>query len=262
MSDDIKSMNLPWKDKPKRGGLLRTMERIGDIVRSDVNRVNRAFQPLLCDAQMLDRHAAALGIPALDEAVERRRDRVSAAAYFLAERGQRGQVFDVLNLLVPGRYEVVELPQGGFRVGFSKIGVDRVGSGNVLVVKVRELTGLEKTRISDVLDFLLDPDIEIVIVPWVVGVPKNLTMAQIRLYGGSRWLSTQFNDIGDRIDTRVLPDDAFRIGRGRVGYAVVWGSITGERVRIHCADRHRAAVTERATRMFADAVNWEVASSE
>lgn len=258
MTDVIEKMNLPWRDKPKRGGLLRAMGRIGDIVKFDVNQVNRAFQPLLCDEDMLNGHSSALGLPALDEDIESRRDRVSTAAYFLEERGQRGQVFNMLDSLVSGRYKVHESSKDSFRVGISRVGVDPIGPGSFLAIRVRNLTASERTRIYDVLDSLLDPDIEIVVVPWTPASPSNLTMDQISLYGGSRWLSAQFEDIGNRIHTRVLPEDAFRIGHGRMGYAVVWGSTPGERVRIYCPGGCRAAVTKRAASLFADELNWEV----
>ena len=242
-----------------RRGIFKAVGAVGTVVANDAAAVLRAWFPLTASAKDLTTHGTVLSIPMFQgDKGDDYRLRTAGAAAYLERLGRRSFVREYLDGFIPDRYQLQELPKMGFRIGASRIGVDPIGNGNRLFVQVRGLTSEEKTAIYEALDRSLDPDIEIVIVPWIVGVPENLTMAQVRLYGGSRWLSTMFKDIGARIDTRVLPDDAFRIGRTRIGYAVIWGSIAGDRVHIHCPGSCRAAVTRRAKSMFADSVRWEV----
>lgn len=242
-----------------RRSIFRALGAVGKVVADDAAAVLRAWFPVTASAKELTTHGTVLSIPRLQgDKGDDYRIRTAGAAAYLERQGRRSFVREYLDRVVPGRYQLQELPKIGFRIGVSRIGVDPIGHGNRLFVRVRGLTSEEKTAIYKALDRSLDPDIEIVIVPWIVSVPENLTMAQIRLYGGSRWLSTMFKDIGDRIETRILPDDALQIGRTRIGYAVIWGSIAGDRVHIHCPGSCRAAATRRAKSIFADLVRWEI----
>jgi len=254
------NINLPWKDKPNRGALLRTMKRVGGIVQDDISRVNRAFFPSLCSSEKLNNHGTGLGIPYLQYDTEDDfRDRVATAGFFLDGRGTRGQIYKVLDNSIPGRYDLFELPRDSFRVGFSQIGVSRIGAGFILVVKIRDMTEDEGNKIYSVLDQLLDPDIEIIVIPWIPSEISDLTLNVIRLYGGSNWLESQFSHICD-VDIFILPDDAFTIGSGRVGLSMIFGEDIGEIISITAPEKYHLALIDRAEIIFHESIQWEVRS--
>lgn len=258
MTGTIEKVNPPGRSKKNRGSIFRVIGRIGDIVSSDISKVSRAFFPYLCDDDMLTRHSVALGIPQFPgESREALRERASTGAKWMENRGLRGSLYDILNKVVPNRYDVFEAPKNSFRVGFSRIGIDRIGEGFFIVIKIRSLTSDDYNLLFPILDDVLDPDIEIIIIPWISAQMENLTLEQIRLYGGSKWLASLYSDICF-LDVRILPDDAFTVGSGRVGYSVIYPSGAQPKIMILCDSDFIQSVTERTQILLNESIQWEV----
>lgn len=258
MKKIVEGMNPPGINKKRRGSLFRIIGRVGDITANDINKVSRSFFPYLCDVRMLKRHAAALNIPQFpNEKEEEFRSRVSSGAKWMEARGLRSQLYNILDRIIPRRYDVFEAPKNSFRVGFSKIGVDRIGRGTFIAVKVRNLTSEDYDRLYYILDEMLDPDIKIIIVPWISTQIENLSLDQIRLYGGSKWLSSQYSDIC-YVDVRVLPDDAFIVGSGRLGHSIIYDSTSQSKILIYCENIHMSDVKVRTKKILNNTILWEV----
>lgn len=258
MTDLIDKLNPPRLQKRNRGAIFRAIGRVGDIASSDINKVSRAFFPYLCDSRMLKRHSAALGIPEFPgDTEDALRNRTATGSKWMEERGFRGQIYEILESIIPGRYDVFEAPLNSFRVGYSRIGVDKIGAGSFIAIKVRQLTQSDYDRLYAIFDDVLDPDIEIIIKPWITAEMENLTLDQIRLYGGSKWLATLYSDIC-YLEVRILPDDAFVIGSARVGYSVVYGPENPPKTMITCAADYLPAVTERTQSLLDESIEWEV----
>lgn len=258
MIDFVEGLNPPGIKKKNRSALFKIIGRTGDIIASDINRISRSPFPFLCDTKMLYRHANALNIPQFPgETEEELRARASTGANWMEERGLRRQVYSILDKIVSERYEVFECPKDGFRVGYSRIGIDRIGSGTFLSIKVRDLTDDDYNRLYSILDEILDPDIEIIIVPWITAQLSNLTLEQIRLYGGSKWLASLYSDIC-YLEIRILHDDTFIIGTGRIGYSVVYPAQGEETILIYCADKYKQSVIEKTETLLEENIQWEV----
>ena len=258
MTELIEKLNPPGISKKRRGSLFRIIGRVGDTVNSDMNKVSRSFFPFLCDESKLKRHAAALNILQFpNESTDDFRTRVASGGKWMEERGLREQFYSILDSIVPGRYDVFEAPKNSFRVGFSQIGVDRIGNGTFIVIKVRDLQNEDYDRLFSILDNILDPDIEIIIIPWITANLSDLTLDQIRLYGGSKWLATQYSDIC-YLDVRLLPDDAFTIGSSRLGYSIVYGSNQQSKILIFCEDIYIQSVSDRTETLLENTIQWEV----
>ena len=262
MTDLVSRLNLPWKDRPNRRALLNVICRIGDILRDDVIRLSSAFDSYRADEDMLLRYGGFFGVGRFGAALGGYRSRVAGAGHFLKERGQRGSVHQLLDGIVPGRYEIFEAPRMSFRVGFSKIGESSVGSGFYLVVRVRALTSHEKDIITGSLDQMLDPDIQIIVIPLIPADLKDLDIESIRLYGGSSWLKRAYIDITDDLKIYLIPDDVFTIGSSPVGQSVVYGKTDIEQILIYTASDFFQYIKSRSSDIFGSSLNWEVIKNE
>ena len=260
MTGLIERLNPPGFNKKRRGSLFRIIGRLGDRVSSDINRVSRAFFPFLCDELMLKRHSVALNIlPFPNESKDDFRRRIASAGKWLEDQGLRKQFYSILDSIVPNRYDVFEAPKDSFRVGFSRVGVDRIGKGTFIVIKVRGLQGEDYDRLFAMFDNILDPDIKIIIIPWIPADLSNISLDEIRIYGGSKWLVSQYADIGF-LNIRVLPDDAFIVGSGGIGYSIVYDPREKSKILIFCDKEHVQLVSDRSRKLFENTIIWEVIS--
>lgn len=170
MQDVIDNINPPGSEKKNRGAIYRTIGRIGQQVKDDAIRVLHNFFPLLAEETVLEEHARAFSIPRFSfDTQEDFRQRVATAGKFLERQGERALLLEFLDQLVPARYKLIEYPQMGFQIGYSRLGYSPLGGGCMLFIKVTNLTPQEYENIYVILDNILDPDISINVVEWIGG---------------------------------------------------------------------------------------------
>ncbi|MBN2536370.1 MAG: hypothetical protein JXB88_26035 [Spirochaetales bacterium] len=120
MQEIINQIKPPGMQKKNRGAIFRIIGRIGQQLVNDAVRVLHNFFPLLADDKTLELHAQALSIPHFPfDTQDEFRERVSVAGYYLDRQGQRGLVREILDRLVPDRYQLIEYPKDGFCVGYT-----------------------------------------------------------------------------------------------------------------------------------------------
>lgn len=164
----IDNINPPGLEKKNRGAVYRIIGRIGQQVKADAIRVLHNFFPFLAEETILEKHARAFSIPRFSfDTEEDFRQRVATAGKYLERQGERALVLEFLNQLVPERYKLIEYPQMGFQIGYSKLGYSPLGGGCMLFIKVTNLTTREYENIYAILDNILDPDIPINVVEWI-----------------------------------------------------------------------------------------------
>lgn len=244
MTTLLKGLSPPGLGKKNAGAIYRAIDTAIASFEEDGLEAASDFFPFLARPAALERHIDSLGIPRFDFDTEaERRERAAAAGFYLDRQGERGTVKEALDAIVPSRYQLIEYPFAGFRIGFSQLGSAAIGGGTRLFVKVRGLTPAEQAKIEAFLDASLDPDIEINVVAWELHTASPASIELIRKYGGSRWIASRLADVGTA-SVELLPDDGFLVGESRLGTS----RISGQRsplIIIRCSSTIAQAVVER-----------------
>lgn len=219
----VKKLKPPGIHLPGRRKVFSGIAAAFQIVADDAVLVMREWFPFTASEARLREHGRTAGIPEFQSDTPKEyRMRVASAAQYLERQGRRSFVRSYLDRVVPGRYRITEYPLMGFRIGHSRLGYAPLGGGERLFIRVRNITPFEQEGIYNALDRSLDPDIEISILDWVYLPVSAVGIDLIRRNGGSRWITSQLDDIGD-VHVEFLPDDGFRIGHSPLGQArLLW----------------------------------------
>ncbi len=165
MKDTIEKLNPPGYSKKGRKAIYSIIGRIAKIIRKDAEQVLFNFFPLAADMDSVHAHGEAFMIPRFpSDTDEVYRERVATAALYLERLGMRIHIREFLEALIPGRFNIIEYPKDGFRIGYSRLGYAVLGGGARFLLKVKNLTEDERKNLYVFLDMSLDPDIQINIV--------------------------------------------------------------------------------------------------
>jgi len=260
MIELVKSINPPAYSKKNRGAFFNIIGRIGDTVKEDIGLVSKAFSPLLSSKKNLEEHGVSLGIKQLPYETDKDyRGRVATAGVYLGERGIRGQIYKILEQTVLGRFSFIEAPISSFRLGYSPIGDSMLGAGSFIVIKVRNLLDSEKSFLFGVLDDVLDPDIQIEILPWVNSVLNPVSLDLLLLNGGAKWVRKQLIDIAET-EVALLPYDGFSVGRSVLGASLLWGK--DEVLLLVYSELEKIKEVEDRLKVLLENISWRVIANE
>jgi hypothetical protein len=244
MSELLKELNPPGLRKKNTGAVYSAIDELIDRLNDTGKATIMDFFPMFASMTAVKRHAEAIGIPHFSfDSDEDFRERVASAGFYLDRQGERGLITETLDALVPGRYQLLEYPFAGFRVGFSRVGAAPIGGGERLFVKIRNMTESDQSVVYEFLDAMLDPDIEIHVVSWEYHPVSSANLALIRKYGGSKWIAKQLEDIGSA-KVELLPDDGMKVGASLLGSARLYGA-RDPLIIVRCAKGLVSAVTVR-----------------
>lgn len=187
MKEVIDSLSPPGVEKTRRGKLFAILQRMGDLIAQDAKQVLYNFFPFLSDEDSLSDHAQALGIPRYSvDTLESFRRRVSAASFYLQQRGQRGFINTELAKYFNGRrYETLE--------EFLK-----------LYVKALDMSSANRAWLWEFLGSELDPNIELSVIDWFSYIEEIIASDKSAMSVNSR--DEDYLPAGLRHDGRVLHD--------------------------------------------------------
>ncbi len=187
MKEVIDSLSPPGIEKTRRGKLFAILQRMGDLIAQDAKQVLYNFFPFLSDEDSLSDHAQALGIPRYSaDTLESFRRRVSAASFYLQQRGQRGFINTELAKYFNGRrYETLE--------EFLK-----------LYVKALDMSNADRAWLWEFLGAELDPNIELSVIDWFSYIEQIVTSEDVAVAAVKR--DEDYLPAGLRHDGRILFD--------------------------------------------------------
>jgi hypothetical protein len=141
MKEVIQKMNPPGILKPNRGAVFSAIGKVFGKVNGDALKAFNAHFPYLSDSEKLAQHGKALSIPRVSyDTDEEYRKRVTAAAFYLANAGDRTYTISQLKEHFGERYILDEQ--------FLQI-----------TLKVLDLTDADKRWLREFLDGTLNPNI-------------------------------------------------------------------------------------------------------
>jgi hypothetical protein len=163
MIDEIKD-NVSRNDFKKKNyfKIFSLFAKIFDQVLVDIKITTFNFHPFLCDFKTLKKHRKALFIPQYPlDTEDVLRERVSTAADYLENIGNKGPLVEYLEAVFKNRYSYIELPRGSWRLGFSRLGENTyLFSIRGFRLYIDDLTASEKQMVEAFLDDFLEKDIE------------------------------------------------------------------------------------------------------
>ena len=237
-----RDLHPPGVRQKNRRALYRIISRIAGQVAHDAAQSKRQFYARA--AGSLPEHGESKGIPRLpSESDVEYRGRLASACSVLRRTGENQGLREFLDDYVPGRWRITDSPRDFFRVGSGRIGKTPIGTSAQVTVYVTDLAKGERARITVFLDWFLGADILYRVVSGgYSAVTSPLGLADLRSAGGSDWVEWHLGKVA-RATVDLLPDDAFRVGRGKgVGKGRIYRG-AGVYIVVRCskADRRRIA---------------------
>ena len=237
-----RNLHPPGVRQKNRRALYRIISRIAGQVADDAARSKRQFYARA--AGSLPEHGESKGIPRLpSESEVEYRGRLASACSVLRRTGETQGLREFLDDYVPGRWRITDSPRDFFRVGSGRIGKTPIGTSALVTVYVTDLAKAEQLNIEAFLDWFLGADIAYRVTSGgYSAVAFPLGLADLRSAGGSAWVEWHLGKVATAT-VDFLPDDAFRVGRGKgVGKGRIYRG-AGVYIVVRCskADRRRIA---------------------